>query len=288
MPKTKTALLIGCGVIVALAMAAESLGQSSGANMTVHRDLDYIEGAEYADNRDRLDVYMPEGASSVPVIVFFHGGALRNGSKDTGSYLASSLVPAGIGVVSANYRLSPAVMHPAHLQDAAAAFAWTVEHIVSYGGDPDRVYLSGHSAGAYLAAQLSLDPRYLRAHGLELSAIRGAMPISPFLYVEEVAPDRPKTVWGENVEVWREASVASYFGPSKPPILLIYADGDADWRREQNERMAEELRAAGHEAAGAVQIENRTHATVLSSIENAGDPAAKLIIDFVQQPHGTR
>ena len=288
MPKIRTAVSIDFSVIALLALATTSAAQSSGTTMPTHRDIDYIEGAEYPDNRDRLDVYMPEGASNAPVVLFFHGGGLLNGGKDAGSHLASSLVPRGIGVVSANYRLSPGVMHPAHLQDAAAAFAWTVEHIGSYGGDPGRVYLSGHSAGAYLAAQLSLDPRYLRAHELELSDIRGTAPISPFLYVEEVAPDRSKTVWGEDVKVWREASVASYFGTGKPPMVLIYADGDADWRREQIERMADALRAAGHEAVAAVQVDDRTHGSVLRNIAHAGDPASQLLIDFIMKPSGTR
>lgn len=131
------------------------------------------------------------------------------------------------------------------LEDAAAAVAWTVKNITSHGGDPTRVFIGGHSAGAYLAAQLSLDPSYLRAHGLDLSDIRGTVPISPFLYVDEVASDRPKTVWGIDEAVWREASVKPYIGSGKPSMLLIYADGDDDWCREQNERLKMELEGTG-------------------------------------------
>ena len=159
------------GLLLTLA-AAPATGQTE---MTVHRDIDYVDGVDYSDDKDKLDVLMPAGATNAPVIVFFHGGGLMSGTKRISEVLASTLVPEGIGVVSANYRLSPGVMHPAHMEDAAAAFAWTKRHIAEYGGDPDRVFVGGHSAGAYLAALMSLDPSYLKAHGMGLTAIRGAL-----------------------------------------------------------------------------------------------------------------
>ena len=159
------------------------------------RDVDYRAEVDFADGKDRLDIYMPQGVEAAPVIVFFHGGALRAGSKARdGSLLSERFVSSGVGIVSANYRLSPGVMHPAHVEDAAAAFAWVVKNIKRFGGDPDNVYVAGHSSGAYLAALLALDPSHLAKHGLELSSIRGTIPISPFLYVEETAADRPKDV----------------------------------------------------------------------------------------------
>ena len=138
------------------------------------------------------------------------------------------------------------------------------------------------SAGAYLAAQLSLDRSYLRAHGLDLSDIRGTVPISPFLYVEEVAPDRPKTVWGTDEAVWREASVKPYIDSGRPPMLLIYADGDDDWRREQNERLKMELKGAGNSDVDAVEIADRTHGSILSKMAEAGDPGMSRIAAFIK------
>ena len=275
-------LAVGCFLVVALAIALPT-AQGTARDVMVHRDIDYIDGVDYADNKDRLDVHMPVGVSNAPVFVFFHGGALQNGSKDAGNGLGATLGHQGIVVVSANYRLSPGVMHPAHLEDAAAAVAWTVANIGSHGGDPSRVFIGGHSAGAYLAAQLSLDPSYLRAHGLDLSNIRGTVPISPFLYVEEVAPDRPKTVWGTDEAVWRQASVKPYIGSDKQPMLLVYADGDDDWRREQNERLKTELKSAGNGDVDAVEIADRTHGSVLSKMAEAGDPGMTQIAAFIKR-----
>ena len=257
-------------------------GQTLLNEMVSHRDIDYLATTDYADNRDKLGVFMPKDASNVPVVVFFHGGALQRGDKSQGEGLASQLTPQGIGLVSANYRLSPTVMHPAHMEDAAAVVAWTKNNIESYGGDTSRIFLSGHSAGAYLAALLSLDSSYLSVHKVALSQIRGTIPISPFLYVEEVAPDRSKTVGGTDTNVWMQASVKSYVGDHKPPMLLIYADGDADWRREQNERLKTQLKAAGNVDIDAVEIADRDHGTIISAMGNESDAGMKQVAAFIK------
>ena len=290
--KPRVPLVAACFVCAALAvgvvvrdetgaLAARAAGQSLGGDIVAHRDLDYLTTRDYADDHDKLDIFMPTGASNTPVIFFLHGGLLMQDDKGDGEYLAP-LVRQGIGVVTANYRLSPAVMHPAHMEDATAAFAWTVEHIASYGGDPGRLYVAGHSAGGYLVALMSLDPSYLRDHGLDFSAIRGTVPISPFLYVEETAPDRPKSVWGTDVEVWKQASVTPYIGPGKPPMLLIAADGDAPWRRAQIERLGRELRAAGNPDVEVVTVADRRHMNLLYRMENDEDPGVKFIENFVR------
>jgi acetyl esterase/lipase len=184
-----------------------------------------------------------------------------------------------------NYRLSPAVSHPAHIEDAAASFAWVKRHIAEYGGDPDRAFVVGHSAGAYLAALLATDERYLASHKLSLRDIRGAAPISAFFYVERpgVAPDRPKTVWGTDERVWVDASPAHHLRAGLPPVLLLYADGDEPWRRQQNVDMAKALRQAGSPAADVVEIPDRTHSSIARRLSEAGDPTAERIIAFVKR-----
>ena len=277
-------VLMTTGLALAVAMPIAAVGtESTQPEMTVHRDIDYIDTAEYADARDLLDVFMPVNASNAPVVVFFHGGGLLQGDKGQGEYLANALVPRGIGVVSANYRLSPRVKHPAHLQDAAAAFAWTIAHIADYGGDPNQVHLAGHSAGAYMATLLALDDSYIRAAGLSSSVIHGSISISPFLYVEEVAPDRDKTVWGTDLSTWRQASPSSYIGDGKPPLLFVYADGDADWRRGQIERAVRELKAAGQASVNAVEIADRTHSSVVEKLVDPHDQGADHIANFILQ-----
>ena len=267
-----------------LAIAPASAAAADGFAIVEHRDIDYIAGKDYAEDKDKLDVFMPEGVSDAPVVVYFHGGALQAGTKAIGEGLARQLAARGIGLVTANYRLSPAVMHPAHMEDATAAFAWTKKHIASYGGDPERVFLSGHSAGAYLAALMALDPSYLEAHGLKLADVRGVIPISPFLHVEDpdVAPRRPKTVWGTDPDVWLQASVTPYVGAGKPPMLFIYADGDDAWRREQNQRLAADLTAKGNKAM-AIEIADRTHGSVNSKMADDDDPGMLKVAGFVER-----
>ena len=275
--------------VLALAPAAPAsetaAADAVGATFQVveHRDIDYLPGTNHADDKDKLDIFMPEGLANAPVVVYFHGGGLQNGTKAIGEGLGRQLAARGIGLVSANYRLSPAVMHPAHMEDATAAFVWTKRNIGDYGGDAGRVYVAGHSAGAYLAALMALDPKHLDAHGMRLADIKGAIPISPFLFVEDadVAPRRPKTVWGTDEEVWLEASVTPYIGAGKPPMLFIYADGDDDWRREQNQRLAAKLSALGN-AAAVIEIEDRTHGSVNSNMAEDLDTGMMKVVSFVE------
>lgn len=277
--------IVALGAVFALGSLVAPVGALDGAifNVVEHRDIDYIAGEDYAENKDKLDLFMPEGLANAPVVVYFHGGGLQNGEKSIGEGLGQQLAARGIGLVTANYRLSPSVMHPAHIEDAVAAFAWTKRNIANYGGNANRVFVSGHSAGAYLAALMALDPRYLEAHNLRLSDIRGAVPISPFLFVEDqdVAPSRPKTVWGTDEAVWLDASVTPYIGGSKPPMLLIYADGDDDWRREQNQRLAAELSDAGNDAA-VIEIANRTHGSVNSMMGDDLDTGMMKVVSFIE------
>jgi acetyl esterase/lipase len=251
-------------------------------SIVVTRDIDYIAGTNYAENKDKLDLFMPQGAVGAAVIVFFHGGSLQQGDKRHGELLAMRFVPEGVGVVSANYRLSPGVMHPTHIQDAASAFAWIIKNIERYGGDPERVYVSGHSAGAYLAALMALDPDWLAAHGLGLDAIRGTIAISPFLYVEVTAKNRPKTVWGEDPKAWMNASVTPHIEPGKGPMLLIYADGDAEWRRDQNDNFGEAMRSAGNRDIRVVEVPNRDHVTLMTQMNNADDQIGGLVLQFIK------
>ena len=277
-------MVAGLAAAMLLTLAPAPAAAADGFEIVEHRDIDYVPGKDYAEDKDKLDVFMPEGVPNAPVVVYFHGGALQAGSKAIGEGLARQLAARGIGLVTANYRLSPGVMHPAHMEDATAAFAWTKKHIASYGGDPDRVFLSGHSAGAYLAALMALDPSYLEAQGLGLSDVRGVIPISPFLHVEDpdVAPRRPKTVWGTDPKVWLQASVTPYVSAGKPPMLFIYADGDDAWRREQNQRLAADLTASGNKAL-AIEIADRTHGSVNSKMADDDDPGMVKVAEFVDR-----
>jgi acetyl esterase/lipase len=258
---------------------------SAADSVRVLKDVDYVEGKDYAegpDGKHRLDLYLPEGTKNFPVVVFFHGGGLRGGDKAEGELLGRSLAGLGLGAVSVNYRLSPEVSHPVHAEDAARSIAWVHRHIAENGGDPKKIFIAGHSAGAYLAALLATDPSYLRSAGISKEAIVGAVPISGFFWVELVAPDRPKDVWGKDEKVWPSASPAKYVGPGAPPMLLLYADGDDPWRRKQNEDMGKALKDQ-HADVEVVQIAGRDHVGILQQMK-PGDPTFEKLVAFVKAP----
>jgi acetyl esterase/lipase len=232
--------------------------------VTVVRGLDYVAEVEYPDGKDRLDLYVPAGVTNAPVIFSIHGGVLSMGDRAEEGFVGRRLAAAGYLTVVISYRLSPQVSHPAHIQDTAAAFAWVKRNIRQHGGDPDRIVVIGHSAGAYLAMLLAADARYLAAHTLSPRDIKGVVPVSGFFWVDGpgVAPDRPKDIWGTDRKVWIESSPSRYVRADLPPVLLIDTDGDEDWRQQQNADMATALRAAGHRDVTVHKVRGRTHMSV--------------------------
>ena len=274
-------------VIVALCACAVTTTAEAADKQAVRvvRDVAYLQDASYADKKDRLDLYLPEGRTNVPVIVSYYGGALTAGDKSEHAFVGQRFASAGVATVVVNYRLSPGIAHPAHIRDAAASFAWVKRHIAEYGGNPDRIFVIGHSAGAYLVALLSTDERYLAAHKLSLRDIRGAVPVSAFFWVERtgVAPDRDKSVWGTDQKVWVDASPAHHLHANVPPMLILYADGDEDWRRQQNVEVAQAIKKAGNANVTLAMITGRTHMSIWNDIGAERDEVAERIITFVSR-----
>lgn len=275
------AVIVGlCGCVVTTTVeAADKLA------VRVVRDISYLQGATHPDNKDKLDLYLPEGRTNVPVIVSYYGGALMAGDKSEHTFVGQRFASAGVATAIVNYRLSPGIAHPTHIRDAAASFAWVKRHIKEYGGNPDRIFVIGHSAGAYLVALLATDERYLAAHKLSLRDIRGAVPVSAFYWVERtgVAPDRDKSVWGTDKNVWVDASPAHHLHAGVPPMLILYADGDEDWRRRQNVEVVQAIKAAGSANVELAMIKGRTHMSIWEQMGAERDEVAERIITFVSR-----
>jgi acetyl esterase/lipase len=269
-------VLFGCVLTVTVEAADKQA-------VRVVRDVAYLQGGGGSDTKHRLDLYLPEGRTNVPVIVSYYGGALTAGDKSEHVFIGQRFASAGIATVVVNYRLSPGVTHPAHIEDAAASFAWVKRHIAGYGGNADRIFVIGHSAGAYLVALLATDERYLAAHKLSHRDIRGAVPVSAFYWVERtgVAPDRDKSVWGTDQKVWVDASPAHHLHGRVPPMLILYADGDEDWRRQQNVEVAQAIKAAGSANVTLAMITGRTHMSIWEQIGAERDAVAERILAFV-------
>ena len=138
------------------------------AGVVVHRDIAYEPGPRHA-----LDIYVPaRPVAATPVVVFFYGGGWDSGDRGMYRFVGAALAAHGVLTVVPDYRLYPEVRFPSFMRDAAAAVAWTRDHATSYGGDAQRLFLMGHSAGAQIATLLALDGRYLRSAGVDPGACR--------------------------------------------------------------------------------------------------------------------
>ena len=250
----------------------------------VVRNLEYAVGDDYASGRGKLDVYIPAGEGPHPVIVFFHGGGLYNGDKHSLIDLGPRFASLGYVVVAPNYRLSPEYYYPAYVEDAATAFRWVWDHVSDYGGDRERIAVSGGSAGGHIAALLSVDERYLRAQELGLRHIRASLPITGLMNAERVGRERFLLTWQSDSELVREASPIRYVAPDLPPMLITVADGDTQDRRSQNVAMHEAMKEAGAE----VEFEwltDRTHGSIRPNMLREGDRTVELMLAFLRK-HG--
>jgi acetyl esterase/lipase len=229
-----------------------------------------------------LDLYLPERPAHDAFILLVHGGGWSVGDKEQYAIVGERLAHEGWVVAITNYRLSPAVQHPTHVEDVARAVAWCHAHAAHYGADPERLCILGHSSGAHLAALVALDPAYLAAHGLPTSTIRRVMGLAGVAYdLDEsyavgMAAPFFGPVFGEDSTRWHQAAPVRYVTPSAPPFLLVHGLSDTEAPPSSTEAMAEALRAVGVEARLAL-LPGEGHISVVFA-------AAPLVLDFVHAP----
>ena len=221
-----------------------------------------------ADPRNMLDVYRPSAnANKAPVIVFFFGGNWVSGKREDYAFVGRALAARGFVVVIPDYRLYPQVRYPDFLVDGAQALAWTAREIAAQGGDPNNMFVMGHSAGAYNAAMLALDPRWLGQQGLKPGMLRGWIGLAgpyDFLPVQNrttqpvfSAPNTPP-----------DSQPVSHVGTSSPPALLIAANDDNLVNPARNTGgMANRLRAA-HVPVRELYYDGVTHTTLVASLSS--------------------
>lgn len=199
-----------------------------------------------SDPRQTLDIYRPVPAiSNAPVVVFFYGGTWNSGARDDYGFVGEALASRGIVVVIADYRLYPQVRYPAFLQDGAKAVAWTVQHSAEYGADPKRLYVMGHSSGAYNAAMLALDARWLKEEGLTPSIFKGWIGLAgPYDFLPIENPDvKPVFFFPDSPP---DSQPINHVSAAAPPSLLIASNDDNLVNPTRNTGgLAERLRVAG-------------------------------------------
>jgi arylformamidase len=244
------------------------------------------------DQMQRLDVYAPRDAEDAPIVVFFHRGEWTKGDKSEAAYKPKFLNENGVVFVSANYRLSPAVKHPAHINDVAAAVRWVYDHAGEFGGSNRKMVLMGHSAGCHLVTLLALDPRYLAGVKLRPSDLCGAVAWSGGAYdlvakVKAGGTYGPyiKQAFGDSEAAWRDASPVAHVGDAKPmpPFLFVSVlDKGKKDSMLAAKNLAGLIRAAGGRATTKA-LEGRTHLTANALIGAPGDATSAILLDFVRQ-----
>ncbi len=193
----------------------------------------------------QLIVYREEGAEGpLPVFIFFHGGAWAHGNPQDYGFIARNIAPQGYVVVLGGYRLNEAGRYPAMLQDTASVIGWVRENIASHGGDPDNLFLSGHSAGAYNVAQVALDGQWLAEAGVPREAIRGVVGLAGPYDFYPFDTDRSRAAF-ESVGAAEESQPVNHATAAAPPMLLVHGEEDTVVRIRNSKALEKALNAVG-------------------------------------------
>lgn len=203
------------------------------------------ENLAYGSNpRQTLDVYTPDHLTAkAPVILFFYGGSWQNGRKEDYLAFGESFATKGIVVAIADYRVYPEVRYPDFVKDGAATLAYVHAHIAEYGGDPDRIFVAGHSAGGYIAVMLASNPKYLEDAGAKLSWVRGAIGIAgPYDFLPLIDPTLITIFGGAHRE---DTQPIAYVDGKRPPMLLVAGTDDKTVDPGNATRMAAKLQSFG-------------------------------------------
>ncbi len=259
----------------------------TGGNFEVQeaKDIAYYDGNDADAEKHKLDLYLPKGQKDFPVLFFVHGGGWRNGDRKNFGRIGNAFATNGIGFVAPSYRLSPKVQHPAHIQDVAKAFAWTVNHIGKHGGNPKEIFLSGHSAGGHLVALLASDDSYLKAEKLSLANIKGVMPVSGVFTIR--GGGRSEAIWGKDEELVKKASPMVHVKEKLPPFLMLYADKELGGLGRQAEAFCDALKGAKSDAE-VKMMKDRDHGTIMRNVANEDDPTTQLMLEFIAKHSGLK
>ena len=276
-----------CFLLVALACVSDARAQRVTQNVRYGT----------AHERQVLDVHAPDGAKNLPVVFWVHGGGWQSGDKTMVALKPKAFMDAGFVFVTINHRLLPTVEMGAITSDVASALGWVHRHIASYGGDPSRLFVMGHSSGGQLAALLCTDDRFAKAEGFALTIIKGCVPVDADTFdipaIIEVAETRARVhqlplptyghrqKFGNDAAKHRDFSPVTHVAPNKgiPPFLILHIAGHPD-TGAQARRMANVLEAAGLPVK-VVAGREATHASINDNLGAADDPVTKELFAFV-------
>jgi acetyl esterase/lipase len=206
-----------------------------------------IRGIAYGpDARQKIDIYLPATITAAPrrVLVFFHGGAWRDGERAGYGFLGRAFASRGFVTVIADYRKAPVVRFPAFVEDTAAAIAWVHANIAKHDGDANRIFLMGHSAGAHIAMLAALDPQWLAANGLKPDIIKGVIGLAgPYDFLP-LTTESSKIAMGQWPDL-TETQPITYARADAPPLLLLSGDKDTVVKPRNSKILSEKIRSLG-------------------------------------------
>jgi arylformamidase len=282
-------------LLVVVALVTEGQAQE------VKRDIPY---ASPALERQVLDVYSPPRAKNLPVVFWIHGGGWQTGDKSSVQIKPQAFMDRGFVFVSTNYRLLPHVDMGTIVRDIARSIRWVHEHIDEYGGDPERLFVMGHSAGAQLAALVSIDDRYLKAEGLSLAIIKGCVPVDGDTYdvpaIIETAETRRRVhgqpqaknghreKFGNDPAKHRDLSAVTHVARDKgiPPFLIMHVADHPD-TSAQAQRLAGVLKDAGVKVR-LYGARESSHNKINADIGLPDDPGTKAVFELLGEALKTK
>lgn len=225
----------------------------------------------YINERCVLDVYYPKDSANFATVVWFHGGGITGGNKE----IPEALKDKGIAVIGVNYRLSPKISAPKYIEDAAASISWVFNNINSFGGDSTLIFISGHSAGGYLAAMVGLDKTWLLKHHIDANNIAGIIPFSGQMITHF-------TIRNES-NISSSKPIIDNFAPlyhvrdDAPPLLLITGDRELELlgRYEENAYLMRMMKVVGHKDTKLFELDGYNH--------GMAEPAFPLLLNEVRR-----
>ena len=270
------------------------------AELRIHRDLAYAEPKEY---RRTLNVFTSTESKNAPVVVWIHGGGWQRGDKSDVANKPWAFVDRGFVFVAVNYRFVPHVTMKQIAEDVAKAIRWSHDHAGEYGGDPETMFLMGHSAGASLTALVCTDDRYLKAEGLPLSVLKGCVPVDGDAYdvqmqiqtVEQRRKESFRMKFGDP-ESQKDLSAVTHIARGKgiPPFLIVHVDNPKEAAMQrgvsgspccpetdvQSQRLVKALEAAGVPAK-VYAAEGKNHTTLDAELGLPEDKATGALFEFL-------
>ncbi|MDL2265345.1 alpha/beta hydrolase [Parabacteroides sp. OttesenSCG-928-G21] len=250
-------------LLVCLIVLGQSLllaqGNNTRNNNATYRTIENLSyrssGDSYALERCKIDLYYPENTPGFATVVWFHGGGLTGGNKSVPEQLKNS----GLAVIAVNYRLLPNATLSDCIDDAAAAVAWTFSEIEKYGGDTQKIFVSGHSAGGYLTSMIGLDKKWLAKYTIDPDRIAALIPfsghaISHFAYRQSLGMKDTQPSIDEFAPLY-------YVRPDAPPLIIVSGDREMEMlgRYEENAYFWRMMKVVGHQETYLYELDGYNH-----------------------------